>query len=351
MSHDHSHSDHDHEQGEHEHAAQAHDKPAPAAGAHGHSHGVIDPSLFSSARGITALKWSLLGLALTAGMQVVIVYFTGSVALLADTIHNFGDALTALPLWVAFRLSNRPPTKRYTYGYGRVEDLAGLFILVMIAISAVVAGYESWQRLWDPQPVQYLWAVVFASLVGFAGNEAVAWYRTKVGKEIGSAALVADGQHARVDGLTSLAVLAGAIGVALGFPLADPIVGLLITLAIIKILWDSSGAIFARLLDGVDPAVVDELHEAAGHTPGVKGVTSAKVRWLGHRLHAELDLTVDPALTVEQGHTIAHAAQHELMHHLPYLSSVTIHIDPATVGPDHHRIPEHAHDDLPPHTH
>jgi cation diffusion facilitator family transporter len=205
---------------------------------HSHTHGfgdVVDPTILTTERGIWAVKWSLVGLMLTAVLQVVIVYISGSVALLADTIHNFGDAATAIPLWIAFLLARRKPSKRFTYGYGRVEDLAGVAIVFMILFSAVVAGYESIQRIFQPQEVKYLWAVVAASLIGFIGNEAVALFRIKVGKEIGSAALVADGYHARVDGLTSLAVLFGVVGVWLGYPLADPIVGLLITIAILKI--------------------------------------------------------------------------------------------------------------------
>jgi cation diffusion facilitator family transporter len=307
---------------------------------HGHTHGAVDPSLFSTERGLRTLQWSLAGLGLTAALQVGIVLVTGSVALLADTIHNFGDALTAIPLWAAFRLSQRPPSRRFTYGYGRLEDLAGLFILVMILVSAVVAGYESIQRLLEPAEVRNLWAVMAAAVIGFIGNEAVAYYRIKVGREIGSQALVADGQHARVDGLTSLAVLAGAIGVALGFPLADPLVGLLITLAIVKILWDSAGPIFTRLLDGVDPEVIQELEHAASHVEGVREVTEARVRWLGHRMHAELNVTVDGGQSVEQGHTLAGRVQAQLLEHLPYLSSVTIHVDPAgAAGSAHHLAP------------
>jgi len=337
--------DHDHDD-EHEHGDVS------GHAEHGHTHGVVDPSIFTTDRGVAALKGSLVGLALTAVMQVVVVYFTGSVALLADTIHNFGDALTALPLWVAFRLSDRRPSRRFTYGYGRVEDLAGLFIVLMILISAMVAAYESIQRLLKPQPVEHLWAVMAASVIGFIGNEVVAFYRIKVGKEIGSAALVADGQHARADGLTSLAVLAGAVGVALGFPLADPLVGLLITFAILKILWDSSKSVFARMLDGVDPEVVDELERAARRTPGVREVTEARVRWLGHRLHAELNVAVDAALSVEQGHAVAKAVQHELLHHLTYLSGATIHVDPVSEsGGGHHRIERHAHEEMGEHSH
>ncbi len=327
---------------EHTHADERHDHADdgyvnPHAG-HGHTHGAVDPSLFSTERGLWALKWSLAGLMVTAVMQVVIVYYTGSVALLADTIHNFGDALTAVPLWIAFRAARWAPTKRFTYGFGRVEDLAGLAIVGMILLSAAVAGFESFRRLFDPQPVQFLWAVILASVVGFVGNEAVALFRIRVGKQIGSAALVADGYHARVDGLTSLAVLFGAVGVWLGFPLADPLVGLIITVAILRIVWDSGKAVFARMLDGVEPEVVDEIYHAAGHVPGVQSVTEVRVRWLGHRLRAELSLAVDPALTVEQGHAIAQQAQAELTRHLNYLSGATIHIDPVGLGDDHHSI-------------
>lgn len=344
MSHSPADPDHDHDHG-HDHASAS-----PPAG-HGHTHGVVDPALFSTERGVRALKWSLAGLLATAILQVGVVVFTGSVALLADTIHNFGDALTAVPLWVAFRVGAWRPNKRYTYGYGRVEDLAGVFIIGMILLSAVVAGYEAVQRLFNPQPVNHLWAVAAAAIVGFLGNEAVAWYRIKVGRQIGSAALVADGYHARVDGLTSLAVLAGAVGVGLGFPLADPLVGLAITAAILKIVWDSAGPVLARMLDGVDAGVVEEIEHAVEHVPGVQAVREVCVRWLGHRMRAELCLAVDAALTVEQGHAIAAAAQHELLHHLPYLSSAVIHVDPSTAADDHHRIAEHAHDDLPAHPH
>ncbi|MBI5125198.1 MAG: cation transporter [Planctomycetes bacterium] len=317
-----------------------------------HTHGAIDPSIFTTQRGIWAIKWSFLGLFATALFQVVIVLFSGSVALLADTIHNIGDAATAIPLWIAFTLAQWKPNKRFTYGLGRVEDLAGVAIVLTILFSAIIAGYESIDRLFHPQTVGYLWAVIIASVIGFLGNEAVAIVRIKVGKEIGSAALIADGYHAHVDGLTSLAVLFGAVGVWLGYPLADPIVGLLITVAILRIVWESGKAIFTRLLDGVDPEVIDEVKHAVNHTQGVQDVTEVRVRWLGHRLHAEVNIAVSPELSVEKGHEIANEARHQLLHHLRYLSNVTIHIDPVNAsGEEHHHIVEHIHGDLPSHSH
>jgi cation diffusion facilitator family transporter len=294
----------------------------------------------------------LVGLLVTALFQVVIVLLSGSVALLADTIHNFGDASTAIPLWIAFRLARRKPSKRFTYGYGRVEDLAGVVIVLTILFSAVVAGYESVDRLLHPRTVEYLWAVIAASVIGFLGNEAVAIFRIKVGKEIGSAALIADGYHARVDGLTSLAVLFGAVGVWLGYPLADPIVGLVITAAIVRIVWESGKIVFTRLLDGVDLDVIDEIKHAVNHTSEVQDVSEVRVRWLGHRLYAEVNLAVNPELSVEKGHKIAMEVRHQLLHHLRYLSNATVHIDPVNAsGEKHHRIVEHVHGDLPAHSH
>ena len=313
---------------------------------HGHSHGAIDRAVLGSSRGIWATKISLVGLLATASMQVVVVVFTGSVALLADTIHNFGDAATALPLWAAFTLARRSPTRRFTYGLGRVEDLAGLVVVVLILVSGVLAGYTSITRLFDPPEIDFLWAVAAAAVVGFLGNEAVALFRIKIGREIGSAALEADGLHARVDGLTSLAVLAGAIGVWLGAPLADPIAGLVITAAIFRIVFQAGRSVFSRLLDGVEPEAIDEVREVVASTDGVEEVTEVRMRWLGHTMLAEVNLSVRPDLSVAQGHEIAQEARHQLMHHLQYLANATVHVDPVgSSGEEHHQRAEDHHGD------
>ncbi len=302
----------------------------------------VDSALESSSQGIRALKISLVALLLTALAQAVVVVFTGSVALLADTIHNFSDALTAVPLWIAFVLGRRVPTRRYTYGYGRAEDLAGLFIVFMIAVSAAVAGYESVRRLIDPQPISNVWAVVAAGLIGAAGNELVALYRIRVGRRIGSAALVADGLHARTDGFTSLAVAVGALGVLAGFSLADPIVGLLITVAILFVLRGAARDIYRRLMDAVDPALVDTAETSLAAVPGVLGVEGLKLRWVGHRMRAEAALLVDPALSILEGHEIAVAAHHQLLHDVPRLVDATIHVSPnGTQGTEQHQIIAH----------
>lgn len=317
-----------------------------------HHHDIIEPSITTTARGIWAIKWSFAGLMATALLQALIVWLSGSVALLADTIHNFGDASTAIPLWIAFMLARLRPTKRFPSGYGRAEDLAGVVIVLTILASAMVAGYESIVRLMHPRQVEYLWAVTAASVVGFLGNEAVAIFRIRVGKEIGSAALIADGYHARVDGWTSLAVLLGAGGVWLGYPLADPIVGLGITLAILRIVWQSGRAVFTRMLDGVEPEVIDEIYHAATHVAGVREVAEVRARWIGHRLHAEVNIAVDPALSVAEGHAIAKEVHHQLLHHLKYLAGATIHVDPVgEAGERHHHVAAHTHDGLPVHSH
>ena len=269
---------------------------------------------------------------MTAIAQIAIVVISGSVALAADSIHNVSDALTAVPLWIAFALGTKAATRRYTYGFGRVEDLAGLFVIAMIALSAIIAGYEAVVRIIHPQPIAHVGWVAVAGLVGFIGNEWVARYRIGTGRRIGSAALVADGLHARTDGFTSLAVLFSAGGVALGFPLADPIIGLVITAAILAVLRTAVRDVFRRLLDGVDPAMVDAAENALTAQPGVQAVRSVRMRWIGHRLHADAELDVDPTLDLAQAHRIAHEAEHELTHAVPKLATALIHAYPAEHG-------------------
>lgn len=289
----------------------------------------IDSALEASDEGIKALKISLLVLLVTAVLQLLVVLLTGSVALLADTIHNFSDALTAVPLWIAFVLVRRPPSKRFTYGLGRAEDLAGLFIVLMIALSAIVAGVESIRRLVDPREITHVWVVLAAGVIGFLGNELVAVYRIRVGRRIGSAALVADGLHARTDGFTSLAVALGAIGVLAGFPLADPIVGLLITAAILVVLKGAATEVFRRLLDGVDPDLTHRAEHSLLDTPGVVGLESVQLRWIGHHLHAEARVVVTPGIDLETAHAIAHGAEDGLRSHVPHLHAAIVHTSPA----------------------
>ena len=315
---------HDHGHGHDHHHRHGHDHDH----GHGHTHGVIDPTVATTDRGIFAIKWSFAILAVTAALQSAVVFVSGSVALLADTIHNIGDATTAIPLWVAFILARRKPTATFTYGYGRVEDFAGIIIVLIILVSALVAGYEAIDRFIHPRPINALGWVAVAGVIGFLGNEAVAVFRIRVGREIDSAALIADGYHARTDGLTSLAVVVGAAGVWLGHPLADPVIGFLITVAIFGIVWQSARAVLIRALDGVEPRIVDEIRHAADHVPGLR-LHDAKARWLGHRLRADLVVDADPSLSVVEATKLAGNLRESLRAHLPALDDAVI----SFVGP------------------
>ena len=309
-------------------------------GSHGHKHGVIDATIATTDRGIWAIKWSFVILAITAVLQLVVVVFSGSVALLADTIHNIADATTAIPLWIAFVVVRRKPTRTFTYGLGRVEDLAGITIVLIILGSALVAAYEAIDRLIHPQPVQFLGWLAAAGVIGFLGNEIVAVFRIRVGREINSAALVADGYHARTDGLTSLAVVIGAIGVGLGFPLADPIIGLLITVAIFGIVWQSARSVLTRMLDGVEPGLIDEIHHSAEHVPGIDRVVDAKARWLGHKLHVDVTIAVDEGMLLAAANQVAASLKNELFAHIATLDVATVRFAEPIGESDHHHAPD-----------
>ena len=289
------------------------------------------------------LAISFAGLIVTAGLQALVFAFSGSIALLSDTLHNAADAFTAVPLAIAFTLGRRMATRRYTYGYGRAEDLAGIVVVLVITASAAVAAYEAISRLFSPQPVSNLGLVAVAAIVGFLGNEFVAQYRIHVGKQIGSAALVADGMHARADGFTSLGVLLAAILVWRGFPLADPILGLIITLAILVILVQAAREIYYRLMDAVDPELLAKVEGIVEATRGVEEVGELHLRWIGHSLHAEVEITLDDALSLVEAHGIAFDVEHELLHNCPRLYTATVHVNPREAeGVDHHA---HRHDE------
>jgi cation diffusion facilitator family transporter len=291
---------------------------------HGHSHGGMDPGLLRSRDAMHALLVSLVVLGVTAVFQIVVVVISGSVALLADTVHNAGDALTAVPLGVAFLLLRRGRTRRLTYGYGRAEDFAGLAVVAIILFSAVYAAYEAIDRLVHPSPPGYLLATAIAGVVGFIGNEWVAVYRLRAGRRIGSAALVADGYHARIDGFTSLAVVAGVAGVALGFDLADPIAGLLISVVILRIVWQSIKVIGLRALDGVEDGVVDSIDRTAAGVPAVREVRDVRARWIGHTIRSEIEVGLAPDITVEQAEDIAAQVRHAVTGSVEHVAEVAV---------------------------
>jgi cation diffusion facilitator family transporter len=301
-------------------------------GLYGHSHSIaqkVDETMESNERGIWALKISLVALGITAALQLIIVFLSGSVALLADTIHNFADAGTSIPLWIAFALTRRGASRRFTYGYGKTEDVAGVLIVLIIFFSACVAGFESVRKIIHPEPVMNLGWVAAAAVLGFLGNEAVAVFRIRVGREIGSAALIADGQHARVDGFTSLAVLIGVVGVYLGFPILDPIVGIAITVAILFIVKDAAFSIWTRLIDGIEPEILAQIEHAPTHIDGVLGVSDVRARWLGHRVHSDIAIDVDSSLSMQEADAISRKVEQSLRNHVRLLGSAVVRVRPA----------------------
>lgn len=312
----------------HDHPAEPHHEHGSTVGRqHSHSHDpadLIDDVLATTAAGIRAVKIGLLGLVATALVQVALVGVTGSVALLSDTVHNFGDCLTAFPIWLAFHLARRPASERFTYGLGRLEDLSGLVVVAAIGLSGVFALVESVDRLLNPAPVNRPWIVVLAGLVGMVGNELVARYRIRAGRRIGSLALVADGEHARTDGLTSLAVVGSGLAAVVGWNWADPIVGLVIAGLIAVLFVRTTRPVVARLLDVTDPELTHAVYAAAAATPGVRGVEAVQVRWLGHRARAELAVCVDPALSVAGAAVICESVAQEVRAHVGPVKTATV---------------------------
>ena len=296
---------------------------------HGHEHEVQDLSgdpAFGTREGIRTIWIALGALALTTVLQIFIVAISGSVALLADTVHNFGDMLNSIPLLIAFYLSRRVATRRYTYGYGRAEDVAGVVIVFSIVFSAGYILWESFGKLLDPEPIDRLPWVAAAAVIGFLGNEAVALFQIRTGNRIGSASLVADGLHARIDGLTSLVVLVAVAGSVLGFPILDPIVGLLIGVAILFIARDATLRVWHRLMDAVDPHVVDQIEQYASEVSGVEDIASVRVRWLGHELQSEIGIAVAEGRTLAEGQAVVANVKRVLHEHVRHLSLVTVEI-------------------------
>lgn len=311
-------------------------------GRHPHAHGAADHDLYTHRRAVRAIWVSAAGLGLTALFQFGIVALSGSVALFADALHNIGDVAGTASLWIAFSLSRRAASDEFSYGWRRAEDLAGIFIVLAILASAGFAGYDSLQALLgERHEVDNLGWAFAAALVGIAGNEAVAHYKIKVGQEIDSVPLVADGQHARTDGLASAAAAIGIIGAWLGYPIADAIAGLAITAAILWILVEVSRDVFRRTMDAVEPTVVPQIREVAGGVDGVLGVHDVRARYLGRSLAVQLHAEADPELSLRAAHAIAEEVRHQLVHALPHILTVDVHLDPAGEAPDAHAGTDH----------
>src|SRR5579859_6055361 len=339
--HDHEHDEHDHD---HEHDEHDHDEHEHGHGGHGgheHEHGKVDADLYGNKAGLRAVQISTAGMLLVALIQFAIAAIGGSAGLFADALHNLGDVFTTVALWIAFVISNRAANERYTYGYYRSEDLAGIFIVLVIIASAVAGAVESIQKLTSGNVPTQIYLSMAAALVGVIGNEALAQYKISVGKRINSVPLVADGQHSRIDGLTSLAAFLGLVGVRFGLPIADPVAGIVITVVIITVVYSTSRSVLQRLLDAVDPRVVPSIISKAQEVPGVEAVTDVRARWVGHTLHVVMNIEVDPELTLAKAHAIAEEVRHRLFHTIDGLSEAIIHTDPSSESGDHHQSLTH----------
>jgi cation diffusion facilitator family transporter len=319
---------------------------------HGHSHTQVSVDLYSTEQAFRAVKVGTLIMLITSGLEFGLVAIASSAGLLADALHNMGDVFTTLVLWVAFSVSQRQANRRYTYGYNRAEDLAGIVIVLVIIGTAIAGGWESVAKFVNGDHPTNIWIGIVGAVIGVIGNEAAAIYKIRVGREIHSVPLIADGQHSRLDGLTSAAALVGLVGAALGFPAADPIAGIIITIVIAFVVADSVKNVTGRLLDAVDPELVDRLEKTAEGVAGVLEIEALRVRWFGRNLQVSLNAEVDDQLSVVAGHRIAEEIRHVLLHQ-EGVSLVDVHIDPydpthslyhATTS--HH---EHGHHDDPTH--
>ena len=331
--HDHDHDDHDHDHHDHYHD-HSHK-------GHGHEHGKVNADLYGTQAGLRAVQISTFGMLLVSLIQLTIAILGGSAGLFADALHNLGDVLTTVALWIAFIISGRTANRRYTYGYYRTEDLAGLFIVLIIIASAIAGATESIYKLTRHTTPTQIYLSMIAAAVGCIGNEVLAQYKISVGKRINSVPLIADGQHSRIDGLTSLAALVGLIGVKLGFPLADPLAGILITIVILSVVYTTSRSVFLRLLDAVDPHIVPSIITVASGVAGIEGVNEVKARWVGHTLHITMNVEVDAELTLLKAHAIAEEVRHRLFHEISGVSEVIIHTDPSSASGEHHQEMAH----------
>lgn len=307
--------------------------PAPHAGvAVAHLH---------TAEGLRATLLASLGLLLTGAVELAIFALSGSAALLADALHNLGDVSTTVAIWLAFSLSRRAASPRYPYGLYRAEDLAGVFVVVVMAASAALAGWESLQHLTAGERPRHLVPALAAALVGVLGNEAVARYKISTGRRIGSVALEADGVHSRQDGLVSLAAVLGLLGVAVGWDWADGAAGLLITATIALMVVTTARQVLGRALDAVEPALLEQVAAIAAAVPGVQGVHEVRARWAGRALWASLTVELPAAMPLAEVHAVAEQVRHALFHAIPSLVDVDVHMDPGPQRGKHHQETVH----------
>ena len=311
----------------------------------GHAHAHHDHSLAAAGGGgagaLRVVVISSLLLAAVAAAELVAAALTNSAGVLADGLHNLGDVGTTVALAIAFILSRRAPTRRFPYGYHRVEDLAGLVVLALIVGSAVASGVTAVEHLIHRPPLTSPVLALLVAAFGFVGNEAAAQYKIRAGTRLRSLALVADGKHSRTDGIASLGAVVGVAGAALGAPVLDPVAGLVITLIIAVVAWETTRTLTGRLLDEADASLVATIEEVAATTDGVLGVSDTRARWMGRRVLAELTLEVAPETTLALAHALGEEVRHRLYHRIDPLSDVIVHLDPAGDTYAHDAVSHH----------
>lgn len=295
-------------------------------------------------------------LLVSATIRFVVVALTGSVALLAAALDDLGDVLTTSALFVAFKASRRAADQRYTFGYSRLEDLGGVLVVLVIWGSAIYAAVEAYRKLVGSNEVDYVGVAMAVAVLGAATNGAVALYKIRTGRRIGSEPLVADGKHAATDSLASIAALVGLVFVAAGFEKADPIAAFVVVLAIAYIAWDASRTVLARLLDAVDPSLIEGIVHVTGHVGGVVSVGRIQARWAGRALYVIVTVAVDGSLSVGAAHDVSERVHHAILHEVPGVAQVDVHIDPwephaegAHRSTRDHAAEEHDHGHAHPH--
>ena len=297
----------------------------------GHSH---SSAHYGNKDAVRAVIVSAVALGLAALAEISASLVSGSASVLADGLHNAGDVLTSFILLFTFALVRRPATRRFSSGYGRLEDVATLLIILVIIVTAAVAAAESVLKLLYPPTYSNIPLSLGAALVGVVANLGVSQYKLNVGRGIGSESLAADGIHSRVDALVSAGAFVG-IGLAgLGFRIADPIVGILITFAIVFVLAGTVKQLFYRMMDAVDPTIVDEITNAAKSVGGVLQVHDLRVRWVGRELVAVMHVAMNPKSTLEDAHALAMRVEAAVCHEVP-AARLEIHMDPGTAKHKH----------------
>lgn len=301
----------------------------------GHAHGGV----YDSRDAVRAVLVSAAALGVASGAEFTAAAIGRSAGVLADGLHNAGDVLTTFILLAAFALARRPATRRFTSGFGRIEDVATLLIVLVIVLTAALAAAESIRRLIQPEPYGSVPLSLAAAAIGVVANLGVSEYKIRVGRAIGSTALAADGVHSRIDALVSAGAFVGIGLAALGLAKADPIAGLAITGMIVYILGGTVRQLVLRMMDAVDPVLVDELEAAARRVDGVLGVHDVRARWVGRELVAVMHLDCDADATLRDAHELAQRVEHEVSHVVPE-ARLDIHMDP---GAEEHAHGQHGH--------